>query len=245
MKKQRIIISTEHGYLRRLARELEASGKYELTKMPFSIGDAFFGNTLSGITAVIVGCGRDIGTYTKHTEQDSAQIPLIFVLTEPSVQEELIAEAGFIPLLSDHSLDAAVSRIAYSLERRALQDHERKTALINRFTADILEEICITPDCAGYHFLRDAIKLCAGIRAPYSLRRDIYETISTKHNTTINAVDHSIRSTIEKSWTVCPAKSKRKYFGVLCLPSERKPRPKEYIVFLSEWISRMLPEDLH
>ena len=87
----------------------------------------------------------------------------------------------------------------------------------------------------GFHFLRDAVKLC--IETPEIINiitKKLYPEIATKNNTTPSKVERAIRHAIEVAWNRGKIENINTLFGVKVYSNNEKPTNGEFIALVAD-----------
>lgn len=87
----------------------------------------------------------------------------------------------------------------------------------------------------GFHFLRDAVKMC--IETPdiiNSITKKLYPKIAEKNTTTSSKVERAIRHAIEVAWSRGRIESINTLFGIKVYNDNEKPTNGEFIALLAD-----------
>lgn len=99
----------------------------------------------------------------------------------------------------------------------------------------ILTALCFTPNCGGYHFVREAIKLV--VNSEDNLRwisKNIYPTVAAASGTTSAAVESGIRNSIRRAWMRTDDCMKTELFGTYAVSKGWVPSNSEFIFMLAD-----------
>jgi two-component system response regulator (stage 0 sporulation protein A) len=84
---------------------------------------------------------------------------------------------------------------------------ENNTAIkssLEQRVAEILRELCITPELLGYKYLKKALMLCATNPDTIDgITKVLYPTVAKQYDTEASRVERAIRHAIEKSFKFC------------------------------------------
>lgn len=101
---------------------------------------------------------------------------------------------------------------------------------------DILHEIGIPNNIAGYRYIKAAIKMVIqNPEAIGSVTKMIYPEVARKFNTTPSRVERAIRHAIEAAWNR-NSESNNKLFGNTINLKTGRPTNSEFVAFLSDRI---------
>ncbi|MGI6669910.1 MAG: sporulation transcription factor Spo0A [Acetivibrionales bacterium] len=109
--------------------------------------------------------------------------------------------------------------ISHRPVKPAYQVHETVENRTERIIAGLIKRMGITPNVAGYRYLREAAALAVNQPALLnSVVRLIYPVLAEKHNTTVKGIDKAIRCAIDSGY------KKMKNKGILDTPDSNQYR---------------------
>lgn len=96
-------------------------------------------------------------------------------------------------------------------------------------------EIGVPAHLKGYHYLREAIHLCArDMELVCSVTKLLYPEIAKRYNTTDQKVERAVRNAIEVSWDRGNAQLFESIFGYSRETGKTRPTNSEYIACLAD-----------
>ena len=121
-----------------------------------------------------------------------------------------------------------------NVEKYSNKDLRYSKKLDEKIT-NIFISLGIPAHIKGFHFLRDAVKLC--IETPEiinSITKKLYPEIATKNNTTSSKVERAIRHAIEVAWNRGKIDTINSLFGIKVYQDNEKPTNGEFIALISD-----------
>lgn len=234
MKKRKILADAESKFIREAAGLLEKRS-FETVMLPYerySFCEATYENNAEAI--IVKAENADI-RLLELTAGRMYPKPMLFITAEKGDELPELGDSGAVVIRLPADPENTAELISLSIEKKRFEERRSSTQQLEDRITSMLMDGCITPERAGFHYLRDAIGIYIRKQgAPCNLRKELYSEISEKRHTTVNSIDRSIRTSIEKSWENSTLEFRRKYFGALGIYKIRKPSPKEFIVTLAE-----------
>lgn len=126
-------------------------------------------------------------------------------------------------------------RLLNVLEMHGGSSSNNDMALI---VTDIIKDIGIPANIAGYRYVKEAIILAVSDRSIMkNMQKELYPMIATKFNTTPSCVERSIRYAIETAWYNGDIDTIKYYFGNTVSIHKGKPTNSEFISMIVEHIN--------
>jgi len=122
---------------------------------------------------------------------------------------------------------------------------QAQLALLDRVVSEHLFGLGLSPHLKGFHYLREAIKLVASVRAPakLSVMKHLYPAVSALCGAQPSVVEHAMRNAIASAWVRGDLKMLQGYFGYTVDEVRATPSNSAFIFMVADRVHMQLIDE--